>query len=104
MNQLLDNIPGIEPIDLRDQAIFELLYGTGIRVGECSAIDISDINLNDGQLLIHSKGNKDRIIPLGEHIIECLKNYLKVRSSFHHNLRSEYALFLSIKGNRASTG
>jgi site-specific recombinase XerD len=101
MNQLLDSIQGDHPLDVRDKAILELLYGTGIRVSECVGLDLADLNLNEGELLIREgKGKKDRFVPLGYHLMDCLKGYLRMRAKLTQKPNSKSALFLTLKSNR----
>lgn len=61
----------------RDRTILELLYATGMRVSELIQINIEDINLIMGFVRVFGKGNKERIIPLGDTVIEFLDTYLE---------------------------
>ena len=63
----------------RDRAILEVLYGCGLRVSEASGLHISDVFFEDGFVRVVGKGNKQRIVPLGEVAAECVRNYLEVR-------------------------
>lgn len=65
-----------DPLGLRDRAALELLYATGARVSELINLKIADANLEVGYLRCLGKGKKERIIPLGSHAQEALKNYL----------------------------
>ncbi|MAI77396.1 MAG: hypothetical protein CL917_00475 [Deltaproteobacteria bacterium] len=65
---------------LRDNGIVELLYGTGIRVGELVALDVRDVDLNRGDVRVMGKGGKERIVPIPEQALLALENWLKVRS------------------------
>lgn len=64
------------PAGMRDQAILELLYATGIRVSECTGIKIQDIDFSLGTILIRGKGNKQRYVPFGSFAEEALSQYL----------------------------
>ncbi len=64
---------------LRDRAILETLYGCGLRVSEAVGLTISGLYFDEGFVRIIGKGNKERIVPLGEMATEALKNYLAVR-------------------------
>jgi site-specific recombinase XerD len=65
------------PIGLRDRAILELLYGTGLRLGEVVRIDVTDLDLRSGVLLVRNgKGRKDRIVPIGGAAATALDLYL----------------------------
>ena len=107
MNKFLDSLNGNDILEIRDRALFELIYGTGLRVGEVSRLDITDIDLNVGKALVRQgKWNKERIVPLGNNVIKYIKIYLeKARSDFLKIVkRSDVreALFLTLKGNRMS--
>lgn len=64
--------------DKRDQAILELFYGSGIRLAELVALNISDIDLNSGFARVTGKGNKVRDVPLGRYCVDALQQWLKV--------------------------
>lgn len=99
MEKLIENIPLDDPLGIRDRAIVEFLYSTGIRIGELVRLDISDIR-DARQILIKGKGNKERIVFLGEYAIKSLKKYLEeVRPKLIRNDK-EKALFLSRFGTR----
>ena len=63
---------------IRNKAILELLYATGARVSEVTAIQMDWINLEYGYVKCRGKGSKERIVPLGTKAIEAIQNYLKV--------------------------
>lgn len=89
------SIPNLKtPIGIRDRAILELLYATGVRVSELVNLKLTDLNLDSGFLKCFGKGGKERIVPLGRNAKECIERYLnKVRLSSN---KSEY-LFLGSK-------
>jgi integrase/recombinase XerC len=64
------------PIGQRNQAILELLYGTGIRVSECCKLQLKDLDLFVEAVLVKGKGRKERYVPLGSFAIEALKRYM----------------------------
>ena len=64
---------------LRDRAILEVLYGCGLRVSECTGLLLSHVHLDEGYVDVIGKGNKQRIIPLGEMAAEAVRNYLPAR-------------------------
>ena len=64
---------------LRDRAILEVLYGCGLRVSECTGLLLSHVHLDEGYVDVIGKGNKQRIIPLGEMAADAVRNYLPVR-------------------------
>lgn len=63
-------------LGLRDRAMLETLYATGLRVSELVGLKLTAVNLNDGVLRITGKGNKDRLVPLGEESVQWLRRYL----------------------------
>ncbi len=66
-----------ETSSLRDRAILELFYSSGIRVGELVSLDREDINLSDGLIKVKGKGRKERIVPIGSKAIEAMKRYIE---------------------------
>src|SRR5438105_15444812 len=64
-------------LELRDQAMLEMLYGAALRVSELVGVDIQDVKLELGYLLVHGKGDKERIVPLGKAAQQALDRYLK---------------------------
>lgn len=66
-----------EPIPLRNQAILEVLYGCGLRVSECTGLDLGDAVLEEGYLRIVGKGNKERIAPISGAALRTLVEYLE---------------------------
>lgn len=63
----------------RNRIVLELLYGTGLRLAELTALDVSDIDFASGTLKVTGKGNKERILPLGDQLVGQLKSYLESR-------------------------
>src|SRR5204862_2348748 len=64
------------PPGLRDRALLELLYGTGARISEAVGADVDDIDLDDGAVILHGKGSKDRLVPLGQFGRRAVEAYL----------------------------
>lgn len=85
--------------DLRDQAIFELLYGSGLRVSEVAALNVADVNLSDAWVRVQGKGRRIRYTPLTQGSIDALQNYIPL----HTKSDTQSALFISKQGNRIST-
>jgi integrase/recombinase XerC len=88
--------------DTRDQAVFELLYSAGLRVSECSELDISPglDELGSGWVRVFGKGQKERLAPVGSKAIEALKNWLTIRHEYAKE--DEQAVFVNQRGNRLS--
>jgi integrase/recombinase XerC len=81
---------------LRDRAILELLYSSGLRVSELTGLNIGELDLADGMARVTGKGGKERIVPVGSRALEALREYLDQRSG--DPVRS--ALFLNTRGGR----
>lgn len=77
MDALFESAKGTKPLEYRNQALLEVLYGTGIRVSECAEMTLSAIDFSTNVVLIHGKGNKDRYVPFGSFAQDALKDYLK---------------------------
>lgn len=88
----------LSPLGIRNMAILETFYATGMRVSELVNLDVQSINLEEKYVRCFGKGDKERIIPLGDYAVESLKKYLLVRDSFHP--KDKEALFLNKKGER----
>ncbi len=95
LSQKTDN----SPKGLRDKAILELLYGSGLRIGEALSLDIDHIDLSQNTIKVMGKGNKERIVPLTEKSKQAIIKYLEQRGAFNPAPR-EKALFLGIRGKR----
>ncbi len=109
MNGFLDRMaravqeagPDERPTLLRDRAILELLYASGLRVSELTGLDLRSVNFGDGMLLVRGKGRKERIVPFGSKARQALEEYLPVREKIlWENKTGSTALFLNAKGRR----
>ncbi len=91
------------PAGLRDRALAELLYGTGVRISEAVNIDVDDLRLHERTLVVTGKGDKQRMLPLGGYSISALDEYL-VRSRPALLLKGlgTPAVFLNARGARLS--
>jgi len=77
MAALLEAPDPKSPSGLRDRALFELMYSTGLRCAEVCALDLADVDLTDGVVFVrHGKGSKQRLVPIGESAIEAVKRYM----------------------------
>lgn len=89
------------PQGYRDVAMFELLYGSGMRISELIELDLGDIHLTMGFVRVFGKGGKERIIPLGRGAVEAVSRYLKLaRGKLLGNAPTTDALFISRRGKR----
>lgn len=99
MARLLD-IPGDDPVVVRDRAILELLYSSGLRLAELTGLDITDVDLADGTVHVTGKGNKERVVPVGRLARDALRAWHRERGAMAD--AEETALFVSIRGARLS--
>ncbi len=93
------------PLALRDRALLELLYGSGLRVSELVGLDMTDLDLPQSSARVLGKGNKERLVPLGRPTIDALEAYLSVREKVGRSRRARLhltALFVSELGGRLS--
>lgn len=74
---LFEATEGSEPLDYRNKALLEVLYGTGIRVSECQALKLEDVDLDLGVMLVLGKGNRERYVPFGEYAKIALEEYIE---------------------------
>src|SRR2546421_1190432 len=108
---LLDRIPASTPLELRDRALFELAYASGLRAEELVNLDLASLDYDDEQVRVEGKGGKTRMVPVGEHALKALRTYAErgrpalspTRGSGAPGRQDEPALFLSKSGRRLST-
>ena len=67
-------------LGLRNYTIVRLFLDTGMRLGELSQLQLMDVNLEDGFVMVHGKGGKDRYVPIGREMVKCLWKYMKKRA------------------------
>jgi integrase/recombinase XerC len=77
--ELLDRPADGTQADRRDRALLELLYATGIRVAECCGLDCADLDRSEGTVRVLGKGDKERVVPVGETALAALDDYLATR-------------------------
>lgn len=86
-------------LEIRDLAMFELFYSSGLRLSELSALDLTDLDLPDSTLLVRSgKGGKSRVLPVGNKAVTAIENWLRQRAV--KIPAAESALFVSMRGTR----
>ncbi len=103
-SRLLAESAGEQPAQLRDQAMFELLYSSGQRLGELVALDVGDgrLDLRQGEVTVTGKGAKTRTVPVGSKAREALRAWLEARNRIAGP--NERALFVGERGARISPG
>ena len=97
---LLDLPRTAGPLDLRDKAILELFYATGIRVSELVGIETGDVHFGERLVRVRGKGKKERIVPFGRKAQEALEAYLRARPRLAGQAGAEAAVFLNYRGGR----
>jgi site-specific recombinase XerD len=99
---LLDRIPATTPLELRDRALFELAYASGLRAEELVTLEVDSLDFDAETVRVEGKGGKTRIVPVGEHARHALERYLAgARPAL--DVHGERALLLSKSGHRLST-
>jgi integrase/recombinase XerD len=100
--ELILSLPDInKPMGLRDRAILELLYATGLRISEIVSLDLKDVNLQGGYLICKGKGYKERVVPIGNVARKMLEKYITTVRSRRASLECS-ALFVNKSGKRFS--
>jgi integrase/recombinase XerC len=84
---------------IRDKAILELMYSSGLRVSEVASLNLNSLSFEKAEVRVMGKGRKERIVPFGKKAMEALKRYLQVRSEVCKDDRQK-ALFLNVRGGR----
>ncbi|MDG2149719.1 MAG: tyrosine recombinase XerC [Planctomycetota bacterium] len=106
VNALL-SVPNAErPAGLRDRAVLELLYSTGMRVAECAGLDLEHLDLSGGSVRVFGKGRKERMGLVGKPARRALESWLKERSDLlqKHRKAGEQAVFINLRdGGRLTT-
>ncbi len=103
ISALLDRIPASTPLELRDRALFEIAYASGLRAEELVALDITSVDFDAEELRVEGKGSKTRFVPAGEPALRALARYLERARAALARGDGEPALFLSKSGRRLST-
>ena len=100
--KFLDSIPESTPSDLRDRAMFEILYGCGLRVSEITGLSIGSIDFDQKLLRFIGKGDKERIVPLGDTALLFLNKYIdSARGKIEKEKKTDF-LFLNMRGDKLS--
>ncbi len=99
---LIETANNLTVLALRDRAILEILYSTGIRVSELVGINLTDIDWTSEIVNVSGKGNKERVVPIGSYALAAIKEYLARR---HELLKrnSSQALILNARGGRLTS-
>ncbi len=105
---LIESVDGPEPVDLRDRALLEVLYGSGARISEVVGLSLTDLTGDDGLMRVFGKGSKERVVPIGRPAQAALAHWLGLAGRplmeprrFARRSDAE-AVFLNVRGARLS--
>jgi site-specific recombinase XerD len=102
IDELLEAVDGDSPLALRNRALLELLYSAGLRSAEAVSLDLADVDFEREVVHVRGKGDKERVLPLGEEAAYRLQRYLQAgRPALA--ARANDAFFLSVRGRRLET-
>lgn len=96
----LVDISDDDALSIRDHAILELFYSSGLRLSELVNLDMNALDFSEGTVVVTGKGNKTRIVPIGEHAMNAIKKWLETRNSILTRNVSEKAVFVGLQGRR----
>ena len=99
INKLLDGLPESNEKDLRDKAILEIMYSSGLRVSEVSNLTLNSINKNNS-IKVLGKGNKERVLPMTKRAYVYIKKYIETSRPKFQNEKSKNNLFLGVRGGQ----
>ncbi|MBR9869964.1 MAG: tyrosine recombinase XerC [Gammaproteobacteria bacterium] len=99
LNRLLEVNPD-DPLEVRDLAMFELMYSSGLRLSELAGLNMGALDLAGGEVKVLGKGSKERVLPVGAKAAAAVRRWLKCRAEFAAG--SEPAMFVSQRGGRLS--
>ncbi|WP_246236881.1 tyrosine recombinase XerC [Actinomadura chibensis] len=98
--RLLETMDAQGPLGLRDLAVLELLYGTGVRVSELCGLDIDDLDTGRRTVRVLGKGGRERTVPVGEPAVRAVQDWLRAGRPALATESSGPALFLGVRGGR----
>lgn len=102
IDMMIDQIPDDKEESLRNHAIIETLYGSGLRVSELTDARLSRLSFDDGCLIVEGKGSKQRIVPVSPVAINLIKEYLPQRSRLNIKRDAQDIIFLNRRGGKMS--
>jgi len=97
---LIESADETTPVGLRNRAMLEVMYAAGVRVSEAVGLDLRSVDLDERTIVVHGKGNKERMVPLGKPAEKALRRYLS--EGRPGGCGAEEALFLNRDGKRLS--
>jgi site-specific recombinase XerD len=102
VSALLDRIPATTPLAMRDRAMFELAYASGLRAEELVSLDLESVDFDGECIRVEGKGGRTRLVPAGEHSLRALERYM-VRARPVLTIGETRSLFVSKSGRRLGT-
>ncbi len=102
MTSMLERIPSSTPLDMRDRAMLELTYSAGLRCSELIGLDVESLDFDGERVRVMGKGQKERIVPMGEPAQRSVEEYLARGRAILADDPAEQALFVSRNGRRLS--
>jgi len=101
VEKLLGGSDAATPLGIRDRAMLEMLYGSGLRVSELTDLKLADVNMKEGWVRVLGKGSKERLVPCGKEALGWLERYLSgVRSGWVRAGRKREEVFLNRRGGK----
>lgn len=102
IDMMIDQIPDDKEESLRNHAIIETLYGSGLRVSELTDARLSRLSFEDGCMIVEGKGSKQRIVPVSPVALDLIKEYLPQRASLNIKSDAQDIIFLNRRGGKMS--
>ncbi|MBC7755737.1 MAG: tyrosine recombinase XerC [Bdellovibrio sp.] len=96
----LVDISDDDTLAVRDHAILELFYSSGLRLSELVNLNLDALDFSDGTVEVTGKGNKTRIVPMGAHAMEAIQKWLQIRTTISKYNAAEKAVFIGLQGRR----
>ncbi len=103
VRQLMESVHGTEPLDVRDKAVLELFYSSGLRIGEIVTARLENLSLEEGWVRITGKGSKTRLVPVGGDAREALGTYLGSARPKLVGPKTQSFIFLNRLGGKLTT-
>lgn len=103
VHRFLSALQGTNPMVTRDRAILELLYSSGLRVGELVGLDVAHVKIDSEEVRVIGKGDKERIVPVGSYAIKAINHYLEMRGGLCRGPVRTSALFINRLGGRMTS-
>jgi integrase/recombinase XerD len=100
VNKILDIVDLNVKLGLRDRALLETMYASGLRVSEAINLELNNIFFEDGFLRIFGKGSKERIVPIGKSALRCIEKYCNDERNLIKNKDSQNYVFLNFRGKK----